>query len=135
MRNRSWLKLLAFCFTTTASAALAFAILLATATLALPAGPSSEPANDPATSEKGFAGVITDSYCGARHGKDSGKTSEECTRTCVRHGAKYMLVSGDTSYRLAGNEAALNKLAGQRARVYGSLDGGILQVDSAAADQ
>jgi hypothetical protein len=134
IRNRSWVQLLAFCLTTTFLAGLALAVLLATATLALAAGQANEPAGESAQ-EKTFAGVITDSYCGARHSKDSGKTSDECTRVCVRNGAKYTLVSGDKSYALAGNESAVGKVAGQRAQVNGRLEGETLQVASVAASE
>jgi hypothetical protein len=135
IRDRSWLRLLAFCLTTTFLAGLALAVLLATATLALAAGQANEPANEAENSAKTFAGVITDSYCGARHSKDSGKTSDECTRECVRNGAKYTLVSGEKSYALAGNENAVGKVAGQRAHVNGTLDGDTLQVASVAASE
>ncbi len=129
-RNGSWFSLLGFCFTGSLLAALGFAILVTTATLALASGQSSDSRD---LSSKTFAGVITDSYCGAKHSMASQMSPSECTRYCVRQGAKYTLVNGGTAYTLAGNEDALDKLVGQRARIQGTLDGETLQVSSVEA--
>ena len=141
--NRSWFRLLAFCLTTTSVAGLAVALLLATAALAVATGRSNQasdetvsaPALQPTAATTVLSGVITDSYCGARHSKNSGKTSEECTRQCVRNGAKYVLVNGENSYALAGNESELERVAGQRAELRGMLDGDTLRVISVATGQ
>ncbi len=130
-RNVSWFSLFSFCFTGALLAALAFAILVTTATLALASGQSTDSRD--LSSSKTFAGVITDSYCGAKHSTASQMSPSECTRYCVRHGAKYMLVNGGTAYTLAGNEDALDKLAGERARIQGALEGETLQVSSVEA--
>ena len=130
-QHGSWFSLLSYCVTRSLLAALAFAIFVATATLALAYGQSTDSRDLP--SSKSFAGIITDSYCGAKHSTASQMSPAECTRYCVRQGAKYMLVNGGTAYTLAGNEDTLDKLAGQRARVQGTLDGETLQVSSAVA--
>ena len=44
-----------------------------------------------------------------------------------------MLVNGEANYILAGSPALLDRLAGQRARIQGRLDGAVLSVTSAAA--
>ena len=129
-RNGSWFSLLSYCLTGSLLTALAFAILVATATLALASGQSSDSRD---LSSKTFAGVITDSYCGAKHSTASQMSPAECTRYCVRQGAKYTLVNGRSTYTLAGNEDPLDKLAGQRARIEGTLDGETLQVSSVEA--
>ena len=138
--NRSCLRLLAFCLTTSSIAGLAVALLLATATLAVATAPPNE-SNESASSlnesqataaTTAISGVVTDSYCGARHSRNSGKTSEECTRDCVRNGAKYVLVNGENIYTLSGNQTAIGKVAGQRAQLHGMLDGGNLRVVSIA---
>ena len=130
-RNCSWPALLGFCATWSLIAALGFAILIASAALAFagsedsvssPGQPSSS------TNQRTFAGVITDSECQARHAADSGKSPAECVRECLRKGAKLMLVDGEKSYFLQGDPAALQKLAGQRAKVSGTLDGSVIQV-------
>jgi hypothetical protein len=68
-----------------------------------------------------FSGMITDARCGARHRRNSGKTSAECARACVRNGSNYVLVDGEKTYALAGGLSQLEKLAGERAKVSGLL--------------
>ena len=81
---------------------------------------------------KTLTGTVSDSMCGARHmAKD--KTAAECTRTCVKQGTKYALVVGKKVYTLEGHEAELDKLAGTRATVKGSVMGEMLMVESVAA--
>ena len=67
--------------------------------------------------------MITDSRCGARHRMNSGKTSAECVRSCVRNGAHYVLVDGEQVYVLTGNQSPLKKVAGERAKVLGDPRG------------
>jgi hypothetical protein len=131
-QNRSWLALITFCATTALIAALGFAVLFASATVAFAVAQSlkSSAPDHAATGESGktFSGMITDSNCGPRHAKNSGKSPAECARLCVRKGAKYTLVDGDKNYALAGNEAELDKLAGQRVTLEGALEGDTLNV-------
>ena len=130
-RKNSVLALLAYCLSTTFAAGLALAIILATATAAF--GPSLEASTAPLNTPQQFSGMITDTHCGARHSQNSGQTSGECTRSCVRHGAKYMLVDGDATYILTGNPEPLEALAGERARITGTLEGDVLNVSAVAA--
>jgi hypothetical protein len=78
-----------------------------------------------------FSGLITDSYCGARHQRHSNLTPEDCARSCIRNGATYVLVNGQHRYNLSGNEESLNKLLGTRATVTGTLQGETISVSSA----
>ena len=71
-------------------------------------------------SDKTFAGLITDSHCGARHSMKSGKSSAECARSCVRNGAHYVLVDGEKNHSLDGGTTRLEELAGERVEVVGS---------------
>ena len=75
-----------------------------------------------------FAGMITDSRCGARHQMNSDKTSAECVRSCVRNGAHYVLVDGEKLYALEGDPVQLEKLAGERVRVVGMREGDTIKV-------
>jgi hypothetical protein len=127
--NSSWLKLLGYCVTMIFVSAVALAILLATATLAMALAQPDNPSDPASTPTKTLSGVVTDSFCGARH-KDSGRSSAECARDCMRNGAKYMLVSGDDKYMLAGNPAILNGLIGERVRINGILKDNTLRVGS-----
>jgi hypothetical protein len=152
-RQRSWLSLVTFCAATVLIVALGSAVLLAGASVAFAfAHPS--PAENPSTNEavvlpvgaqtpaappldsegnaapSSFAGMITDSLCGARHRRNSGKTSAECARACVRNGAHYMLVDGETIYSLAGDSTPLEKLAGERVSLSGILKNDTITVES-----
>jgi hypothetical protein len=138
-QNRSWLALITFCATTALVAALGLAILIASATVAfaiaqslkLPSSRTNQPAAPPA--EQSFSGVLTDSHCGARHAKNSGKSPADCARACVRNGLQYTLVDGDKVYALQGQAADLDRLAGQRTTIGGTLGGNTIQVNSIAA--
>jgi hypothetical protein len=81
-----------------------------------------------------FAGMITDSRCGARHRMNSGKTSAECARSCVRHGAHYVLVDGEKVYALEGYPDQLEKLAGERASIVGMLEGDTIKVKAVVTE-
>ena len=81
-----------------------------------------------------MTGVVSDSMCGAKHmmaGSDA-----ECTRACVAKGSKYALVVGDKVYTLETSDKAalgqLDKLAGQKAKVSGTVSGDTIQVASVA---
>ena len=143
--RRSWISLLGFCLATAFAAAVIFAVIVAGASVALashqsatgdagtddsrPAAPLTE-ARPAATT---FAGMITDSHCGARHMRNSRQNAAECVRACFRRGASYVLVDGDKRYTLVGGEGTLDKLAGERANVTGTRQGNTILVDSAAA--
>jgi len=108
------------------------AVLMA-AQMQMPASTSeaSKPANSSAA-PKMLTGIVSDAMCGAHHmAKD--KSAAECTRTCVKQGTKYALVVGKKVYTLEGHEAELDKLAGTRATVKGSVTGETIAVDSVSA--
>jgi hypothetical protein len=97
---------------------------------------SSAPANGKSAGTKTLTGVVSDSMCGAKHmAKD--KSPAECARMCVKQGMKYALVAGDKVYTLEGHEAELDKLAGARVTVKGSVSGDVVTVASVtpAADK
>jgi hypothetical protein len=136
-QNRSWFALVTFCALTALLTALGLAMLFASTTLAWTMAQSLRPSvSKPAMADptsKTFAGVITDSICGARHASDSGKSPAECARACVRKGSNYMLVDGNKIYRLDGSGPEIDKLAGQRVSVAGTSDGRIIIVSSLSA--
>ena len=104
----------------------------------LPTG--AEPAPAPPIDESGnatsniFSGVVTDSKCGARHRRNSGKTSAECAEACVRNGANYVLVDGEKVYALAGDLTQLKKKAGERVNVMGVLEGDTITVKDVVSE-
>ena len=79
-----------------------------------------------------FTGVVSDAMCGAKH--VPGQTNAACTRACVKQGSMYALVVGDKVYKLQGGDAAeLDKLAGENAKVTGTLSGDTITVASVTA--
>jgi hypothetical protein len=79
-----------------------------------------------------ITGVVSDSMCGAKHMMEGGDAA--CTRACVGKGSKYALVVGDKVYTLETSDKAalgqLDKLAGQKAKVSGTVSGESIQVSS-----
>lgn len=142
-KQPTWLSLVGLCIGAVLAASLVLAIIVAGASVALadhqadassddshaitPATPSPQPTGTT------FTGMITDSHCGARHMRSSGRNAAECARACFRHGASYVLVDGDRRYTLVGAEADLSKLAGERANVIGTRQGNAILVNSASA--
>ena len=78
-----------------------------------------------------FVGMLSDSTCGPRH-KMMDKSAEECARACQRAGAKYVLVAGEKVYGLSGRSNDLAYLAGQKVKVTGSAQGGVISVTAVA---
>lgn len=96
---------------------------------------TSQPIEDGgAASSQTFAGMITDSRCGARHSMNSGKTSANCARSCVRHGAHYVLVDGEKVYALEGEPVQLEKLAGERVNIVGMLEGDTIKITAVVSE-
>jgi hypothetical protein len=82
-----------------------------------------------------YTGEVSDSMCGAKHMTSN---HAECTHACLKQGSKYALVVGDKVYTLQADEkdlATLDRLAGEKAKVTGTLDGDTLKVNSVAASQ
>lgn len=99
-----------------------------------PGNGSASPLQLGQSGENTFVGLISDASCGPRH-KMRDKTAEECTRTCQRAGQPYVLVAGDKTYRLRGNSRDIGFLAGQRAKVTGTLAGSSINVVSVTPTQ
>jgi len=61
-------------------------------------------------------------------------SAADCTRGCVAKGSKYALVVGDKVYTLDTSDKAaltsLDKLAGDKAKVTGTLKGDTIEVAS-----
>ena len=142
-KQRSWISLVGFCTGLVLAASLAFATIVAGASVALADHRADASSGDdgreiaPATPAQPagttFSGMITDSRCGARHMRSSGRSASECARACFRHGASYVLVDGDRRYTLVGGESYLSKLAGERANIIGTRQGDTILVNSASA--
>jgi len=83
--------------------------------------------------EKTLTGVVSDSACGRKHTMMPGKSDAVCTRECVKMGSKFALVVGDKVYTLEGGSENLDKLAGEKAKVKGTVSGNTVQVASVMA--
>jgi hypothetical protein len=130
--RRFWLNTIALCTAAALALALGIATVCSSAMLVFAAPQSAEipvrhlMSGNPQT----FSGVVTDAHCGAKHTTDSGQNAAGCTRLCVKSGSNYALVSGDTVFSLNGDPTFLDRYAGQRVRVWGSLEGSEIRVDS-----
>ncbi len=112
--------------------AFALAVLLASLGTAAVAAVSQAVRMSAETAATGqtYEGMVTCSRCGAKHSSTLGKTAAVCVRVCVHDGATFALVNADSSYLLDGDSYALKQLAGQRARIVGSLNGKTIKVAS-----
>jgi len=79
-----------------------------------------------------LTGSVTDFLCGAKHTMMKNTPDKECTIACVKAGSKYGLVVGDKVYELDGKEADLEKYAGGKAKVTGTVDGMKMHVTAVA---
>ena len=79
-----------------------------------------------------LTGKVSDAMCGAKHAL--GGNDADCTRACVKKGSNYALVVGDKVYSLNTSDKAaldqLNKLAGENAKVTGTVKGDSVDVKS-----
>jgi hypothetical protein len=83
-------------------------------------------------SKQTFVGTVTDTVCGTKHMmKDM--DDAQCARLCVEHGADYALLVDSKMYTLRGNKDTIGKLAGQKARVRGTVAADTITVDSIEA--
>ena len=110
-----------------------FGVQLSALLLVLGVAASQASAGDKKDSGKQtMTGIVSDSMCGAKHMMEGGDAA--CTRACVAKGSKYALVVGDKVYTLETSDKAalaqLDKLAGQKAKVSGTVGGDSIQVSS-----
>ena len=84
-----------------------------------------------AADKQTLTGEVSDAMCGAQHMQG---TAAECTRACVGHGSKYLLVVGDKLYSLNTSDkallAVLNQQAGNKVTVTGVVNGVGVDVSS-----
>jgi hypothetical protein len=61
----------------------------------------------------------------------TGATPAECTRYCIAHNGTFALVVGDKVYTLQNRPGhTLDALAGQQARVSGTVNGSVIEIRS-----
>lgn len=132
-QNRFWLELVTLCAIASLGLALGLATVGVSAVLAFAKNrsPQSVPAeNYQAAEQQSFSGVVTCSICGAKHDKRLKQSAAGCTKICLKKGASFALVDGDKVYRLQGSDEYLDKIAGERVSISGTLDGDTIRVSS-----
>jgi hypothetical protein len=77
--------------------------------------------------------MVTDSRCGAKHSPGIAKNASNCVLICVHGGAKFALIDGDEVYILDGDVDQVKKVAGQRAKITGAVNGNTIEVSSVVA--
>ncbi|MGD1023133.1 MAG: hypothetical protein ABR880_10155 [Candidatus Sulfotelmatobacter sp.] len=133
IKVRFWIEMLALVSVMACALALFLATLGAAAGVAS-AGPESGPPPHASTgAPQSYEGIITDTHCGAKHSAAVGMAAADCTRVCVRSGESFALVDGDKAYTLAGEPAALKRVAGQRVKIVGTLNGDTISVAAVGA--
>jgi hypothetical protein len=131
VKARFWIETIALVSAIACSQALFIAILGAAAVAAAGELDSGQrPAS--AIQSQTYEGMITDTQCGAKHSAAMGRAAADCTRVCVHDGHQFALVDGERIYLLEGEPAALKLVAGQRARIVGTLNGNKISVASVA---
>lgn len=78
---------------------------------------------------KTFTGTVSDAMCGAKHTMGT-SDPVKCTRECVKAGSAYALVVGTKVYTLKGDTTTLDKYAGAKASVMGTMSGDTITVQS-----
>lgn len=79
-------------------------------------------------SQVSLTGTISDSMCGAKHMMSG--DDPKCVHSCIKNGSQYALVVDDKVYVLQGRKEELDKFAGQKAIVTGTVHDASLQVVS-----
>jgi uncharacterized low-complexity protein len=132
---RLWIEMLL------AASAIACIVALFLATLGSAAGAGAgagdsgtePPGQTSAAQTQAYEGIVTDTRCGAKHSPAVGLAAADCTRVCVHRGDSFALVDGDKTYTLEGESAALKRVAGERVRITGMLNGNVISVASVAS--
>lgn len=127
--NRIWIEIIVL----GTSIACVLALLLATLGVAAGAATNDAVMRPESTTRQAYEGMMTCSLCGAKHAASLGETASTCVRICVHGGASFALVDPNVTYLLEGDTAEFKRLAGQRVRVMGELNGKTIRVSSISA--
>ena len=81
-------------------------------------------------SQTTLTGVLTDDMCTKKH-MMRGRSNADCVRECIKHGAKYVVVSQGKVLELRGDQKNLAEIAGKKVTLTGELKGNVLTVTDA----
>jgi hypothetical protein len=123
-----WIRTIALVSAIACGLAFAMAILGTLAGAA--AGEAEQSQMRPLSATRTYEGMVTDARCGAKHPAAMGRMAANCTVICVRAGEQFVLVDGNTTYVLEGDAVTLKRVAGQRVRIAGKLNGRSILVTS-----
>lgn len=87
-----------------------------------------------ANNQTTLTGVLTDDMCTKKH-MMPGKANADCVRECIKHGAKYVVVSSGKVYELSGKKEQFDPLAGKKVKLVGELKGKSFAVESIESAQ
>lgn len=85
-------------------------------------------------SQTTVTGMLTDNMCTKKH-MMPGKPNADCVRDCIKHGAKFVVVSDGKVLEVTGNLEKLNEFAGKKVKVIGESKGKAIAVASIEAVQ
>lgn len=85
-------------------------------------------------SQTTITGILTDDMCTKKH-MMPGKPNADCVRECIKHGAKYVVVSQGKVLEVAGNQDQFGALAGKKVKLTGQNNGKSFKVASIEAAQ
>ena len=80
-----------------------------------------------------WTGMVTDDMCRSHHEWDEHgppQTARDCTLLCVDRGARFVLISEDQVYGIAGDAALLRQVAGSVVTVRGAIRDGVITVSA-----
>ncbi len=77
-------------------------------------------------------GILTDDMCTKKH-MMPGKSNADCVRDCLKHGAKFVVVSQGKTVQVKAQPEQLAELAGKKVIVTGDMKNGVLNATSMAA--
>jgi hypothetical protein len=132
--HRVWVEIVLFGSGIAFALALLFAIIVATANAAV-GQMAGFGAHSVSTESRAYEGMVTCSRCGAKHSAALDRSATTCVRVCAHGGAQFALVNADETYLLDGDMDALKRVAGQRAKIVGNLEGKTIKVQSVVADR
>lgn len=77
-------------------------------------------------------GILTDDMCTKKH-MMPGKSNADCVRDCLKHGAKFVVVSQGKAVQVKARPEQLAELAGRKVTVTGDMKNGVLNAASMVA--
>ena len=130
--HRIWIEIVMVGSGIACGLALLFAIIAATAGAAVG---QMKAVSSVDTASRAYEGMITCTRCGAKHSAKLGQSATTCVRVCVHGEAQFALVNAESTYLLDGDRDNLKRVAGERAKILGHLEGNTIKVQSVVVER